>query len=359
MEQAIGKILKQSRVSRFSSKPNHRLAIGLIQNGRLLIWSDGQPIAHMESEDAYEIGSLTKTMTGLLLAIGERKGYWSATDSLAELVPEWSASPFAQAATLHQLVTHTSHLPRIPANFRETVTDKLNPYSNYKEEHLAAAVLAENKKPSSPKHLYSNYGFGLLGWILARRLGLSLGELLQEHILKPLGMNATKLRAREQSSTQSLPPVFNAKGSAVPHWDFHEAMAGAGAVCSTMPDMLRYIQAQLGQADEALHLAIQHSQKEHHPLLKSRGIGVGYAWMFYKEKDGSTTYWHNGGTYGSTSFLSFNPQHGAGFVILSNYGTDIRSQLPLIGINRMNVDKLARIISADLYRNAKIPARYS
>ncbi|MHA6483497.1 hypothetical protein ACX1C1_16545 [Paenibacillus sp. strain BS8-2] len=72
--------------------------------------------------------------------------------------------------------------------------------------------------------------------------------------------------------------------------------------------------------------------------------------MFYKEKDGSTTHWHNGGTYGSSSFAAFNRDKGKGLVVLSNRGADLLSQIPLVGMRKMNVDKLARKLLDSLYR---------
>ena len=199
--------MAQDRVSRFAVLPNHRLAVGLISKGSSRIWASGGFAEEKNAKDVYEIGSLTKTMTGLLLAIGEQKGHWSRTDTLSDLIPEWSSSPFAAQTTLLQLVTHTANLPRIPGNFCNTVTDKLNPYANYSERHLVEALLSESLKPN-PKHLYSNYGFGLLGWLLAKRLGLSLGDALRQWIFDPLSMNRTELRtSHAQHHPAELVPV--------------------------------------------------------------------------------------------------------------------------------------------------------
>lgn len=63
------------------------------------------------------------------------------------------------------------------------------------------------------------------------------------------------------------------------------------------------------------------------------------------EKDGSLTHWHNGGTYGSSSIASFNRAHGVGLIILSNYGTNLLSHLPLLGAGKLNVDKLAKLLN--------------
>lgn len=338
--------MSQERIQRWVSPSTHQLTIGLVSKSERLVWTRGQIGEDDLSNSVYEIGSITKTLTGLLLAIGEQKGFWNRSDLLSDLVPEWSSSPFAQQTTLLQLVTHTAGLPTVPGNIKNTIVDKLNPYANYSEKHLMEAVLAESPK-TKKSHRYSNYGFGLLGWLLSKRLGKSLHDAMQEHVFKPLGMTNSGIGLKARESSENL-PVFNAKGKPVPHWDFHDSMAGAGAACSTISDMLNYIDANLSLTDHALHSALAQSHKEHHAIFPGRGIGIGYGWMFFREKDGSTTYWHNGGTYGSSSFATFNRDRGNGFVVLSNHGSDIWSQLPLIGIRKMNVDKFAHILSSGL-----------
>ncbi|MER8170665.1 serine hydrolase, partial [Acinetobacter baumannii] len=84
----------------------------------------------------------------------------------------------------------------------------------------------------------------------------------QEHVFKPLGMTNSGIGLKARESNENL-PVFNSKGKPVPHWDFHDSMAGAGAVCSTISDMLTYIDANLSLTDHALHSALAESQKEH------------------------------------------------------------------------------------------------
>lgn len=351
MKQIVLDILNQPKVRRWVNAPGHRLAIGWISDGGKWTWTSDDGIAKQPSARAiYEIGSITKTMTGLLLAIGENEGLWNSDDKLSKLVPDWSGSPFAEAAALRQLVTHTAGLPRLPGNMQATIADKLNPYANYMDKHLKEAVSTEPVGKGS-RHAYSNYGFGLLGYALAARLGTSLSEALRERVFHPLGMNDTLLRSGASKPDPSiLVPVYNAKGAPTLHWDFTDASAGAGAVCSTVPDMLRYLAANLEPDRHQIGEAIMEGHRQHYGIFPSKGIGVGYSWMFYREKDGSTTHWHNGGTYGSSSFIAFNRDKGRGLVILSNRGADIWSQIPLVGMSKLSVDKLARKLLEGLYR---------
>ncbi|WP_409347114.1 serine hydrolase domain-containing protein [Paenibacillus sp. MBLB4367] len=344
----IADLLSQKPIHRWANRPSHQVTVGLLHKSARTIWTTEQSDGVDSSKFIYEIGSITKTMTGLLLAIGEQNGIWNRSDPLSAFVPEWSSSLFANRTTLLDLVTHTSGLPVVPGNFKAAIADRLNPYAEYDDVRLIEAVLSESPKKKS-KHRYSNYGFGLLGWLLSRRLGTSLHEALAEHIFKPLGMTNAGIGVSRQPSGHLL-PVYNAKGKPVPHWDFLDTLEGAGAVRSTMTDMLNYLEAYLHPFYHPLSPAISECLQEHYAIMPSRGIGVGYSWMMFKEKDGSTTHWHNGGTYGSSSFMSFNRERETGFVILSNNGSTIWSQLaPMIGIRMMSVDQLASILSKKLF----------
>lgn len=341
--------MSEKRVQRWAERPNHQLTVGLVQHSTRSIWTSGQRNGVDSSKFLYEIGSITKTITGLLLAIGEQNGVWRRSDRLSDFVPEWSSSPFARGTTLLHLATHTSGLPEVPKNMKGTIIDRLNPYANYKDDDLISAVASESLKKSN-KHSYSNYGFGLLGWLLSRRLGVSLDEALRDLVFKPLGMTNSAIQLPDVQRDHLL-PVFNAKGKPVPHWDFGDTMAGAGAIRLTVSDMLHYMEAHLSDADHSLSAALAECRKAQHDIFPSRGIGIGYGWMFFREKDGSTTHWHNGGTYGSSSFATFNRDKRIGLVILSNHGTDIWSQLaPMIGIRKMSVDTLATLLTKELFK---------
>ncbi|WP_426452735.1 serine hydrolase domain-containing protein [Paenibacillus sp. S-38] len=322
-----------------------------------MIWT-GERASEEASEGSdrpkriYEIGSITKTMTGLLLAAGEIEGVWRRSDRLSDLLPDLSSSPFANQKTLLHLVTHTAGLPDVPGNFKAAITDRLNPYANYDETRLIEAVLAE-KPAEHSRHRYSNYGFGLLGWLLSKRLGMKLHEALNRYVFHPLGMPDTAAGSGPNTQGQLL-PVYSSGGKPRKHWDFQDALGGAGAVRSTITDMLNYLEAHLTPASSAadsamLSSAVEESLSEHAAIMPGRGIGIGYAWMRYREKDGTVTHWHNGGTYGSSSFIALNRAKGVGFVILSNNGPSLLGQLaPLLGLRLMSVDELASRLTKKL-----------
>lgn len=348
MDNAIADFMSEKRIHRWANLPTHHLTVGLIRKSKRTIWTGRQSMETDVKKSIYEIGSITKTLTGLLLAIGEQHGMWNRSDRLSAFVPEWSSNSFANQTTLLELVTHTAGLPDVPGNFRAAITDRLNPYAKYDDARLTEAVLSESPKKNS-KHRYSNYGFGLLGWLLARRLGTGLNEALAGRIFQPLGMADSGTGTSRQTAGQLL-PVFNSKGKPMPHWDFLDTLGGAGAVRSTVDDMLTYLEAHLTRVDPPLGPAIAECLQEHYAIMPGRGIGIGFGWMRFREKDGTITHWHNGGTYGSSSFITFNREKELGLVILSNHGSTIWNQLaPLIGIQVMSVDHLASMLTKKLF----------
>ncbi|AFC29669.1 beta-lactamase [Paenibacillus mucilaginosus 3016] len=215
MDHVIEEVMSDPKALRWANRPAHQLTVGVLHPSGRKIWSSGGESGETDGTGrAYEIGSITKTMTGLMLAAGEQQGLWSRSDRLSDVNPDLAASPFAKQTTLLDLVTHTSGLPDVPGNFKASITDRLNPYANYDEARLIEAVLAEKPKSGS-RHRYSNYGFGLLGWLLSRRLGTALDDALTRQVFHPLG-HARYLCRVEDARAGTAPACvqFERKGAA-------------------------------------------------------------------------------------------------------------------------------------------------
>ncbi|QJC52963.1 beta-lactamase family protein [Paenibacillus albicereus] len=351
--ETIQEVLRRKKTNAWLERTRHDPVVAWVKDGRKGYWSADDADEEELERRRYEIGSITKTMTGFLLAASETAGRLRREDAPAAWAPELEPSPFAAKTTLGELVSHTSGLPRLPANLRAHVRDKEDPYAAYGTEALVEAVRKEPYREGSKPSSYSNYGFGLLGWLLARSSGRSLDELLRVQLFDPLGLERTTLGPGGEKD-DGLRPVHRSTGAPAKPWTFTGAMAGAGAVRSTAPDLLRYAEAQLdaaagrGEGDpvrDAMRLAQTRLSGP------ASGVGIGYAWVIRPEPDGTHTFWHNGGTYGSSSFLSFNPEHRAAVAVLSNRGASAASQLaPLIGLRPMSADLLGAELGKALYR---------
>lgn len=280
---------------------------------------EGDPV---QASTLFQIGSITKAFTGLLLAHHVAEGDLAPSDPVATLLPDSLASPSRDgtAITLGHLASHTSGLPRLPRNIQFLVRDPANPYAHYGMPDLYAA-LDDSPMESTPgsTYAYSNYGAGLLGAVLAERADTSYEAAVVRQIATPLGLGDTRMTLTDAQKERAA-TFYRADGSETPPWTFTDAMAGTGAFYSTVQDMLVFLRAQL-QPDEAQELtgAIRTS----HDILFEGNDGpiVAYGWHVMKH-NGLTIYWHNGGTYGAHSFAAFAPEHDAGIVVLTNTGLD-------------------------------------
>lgn len=271
---------------------------------------DGEPI---DEHTIYEIGSISKTFTGILLAQMVKAGKVSLDDPVQKYLPESVNMPKweGREITLGHLSDHTSSLPRLPANLQPKRMD--NPYADYTVEDLYA-FLNTYQLPRSigSKYEYSNLAQGLLGHVLARSVAKSYEELMVETIAKPLGMDETKIKL-DRNMQQNLAPGHQKK-KIVSNWDL-PTLAGAGAIRSSLHDMLIYVAANMGLKETALYPAMQLAHQPRHRKQGNNQIGLG--WVTSKGKEGDIV-WHNGGTGGYRTFIGFVKATGKGVVVLTN-----------------------------------------
>lgn len=262
----------------------------------------------------YEIGSITKGLTGILLADMARAGEVSITDTLGELLPDGAAYPEEiRGITLAQLATHSSGLPRLPGDLVVGMTDQANPYAHYTGERLLAFLRGYKAVPG-PRITagYSNLGFGLLGYVLSLKAGMPYEALLKARVLDPLEMHDTSVALSADQKARLAPG--HAAGTTVSVWDL-DALAGAGAVRSTAADMGRLLAALMHPPGSRVGKAIE-------TALEPRGdIGaakIGFGWITTMPPAGAPFVWHNGGTGGYRSFIGFTQDRRAGIVVLTN-----------------------------------------
>jgi serine-type D-Ala-D-Ala carboxypeptidase/endopeptidase len=295
----------------------HSLVIGLVDpDGRRIMAYARPGAADVDGQTLYEIGSITKGFTGLLLAQMVGAGEIGLEDPVSRHLPALAKlQDDGQPVTLLHLATHRSGLPRMPGNFRPK--DRADPYADYSIEQLYAC-LAEQNLPAPPGrvHTYSNLGAGLLGHVLAQRAGMSYEQLIIERICRPLGMNDTRMTL-DKTQRQRLAPGHDAAGFPAANWDM-PTLAGAGALRSTADDMLSFIEAQVGLRQTVLADAISLSQRRQTEIGDGGGMALG--WHI---APGGGTIWHNGQTGGYRSYTAFNPRQRFGIIILASTATPL------------------------------------
>jgi D-alanyl-D-alanine-carboxypeptidase/D-alanyl-D-alanine-endopeptidase len=307
-----------------------RVALGELKHGQAAvgIWRDGKAHeARVQAGDAtpaaapgsgapplFEIGSISKVFTGLLLAQAVERGDLGLDDRLGDMLAGRVvfSSPAVASITLRQLVTHSSCLPRLPPDFREAGPPE-SPYRRYDRPRMWAALASLQLTQAPPcEASYSNLGFGLLGEILSERYGKPWGDLVRERITAPLGMNDTLQHLGEQAPR--LAPGFDGRQPTAP-WDM-QAFAGAGALRSTVPDLLRFSRAVLAGRNGPLGPAAERMLT---PLGRIDTGEIGYGVWIRGPKE-RRSYFHEGWTSGYRSVWMVLPETQEAFVLLTSNG---------------------------------------
>ena len=287
----------------------------------------------MDGDTVFEIGSITKVFTALLLADMVLQGEVALSDPVAKyLPPQGQPRRFdGKLISLLDLVTHTSGLPRMPNNIE--LKDPGNPYADYSVAQLYAALssMPALYYPGS-QYQYSNLGFGLLGHVLALRAGRSYEELLVSRICAPLGLNDTRITLTS-SMRQRLTPGHNASLQKVPNWDL-PAVAGAGALRSTANDLLRFLDAGQGRVQTELAAAFASLLDVRRQTDTPREYAAA-GWFVRTEHDDELV-WKDGGTGGYSTFIGYSTHSGLAVVLLANTLSGFTT--PRIGWHLLNLD---------------------
>jgi CubicO group peptidase (beta-lactamase class C family) len=280
----------------------------------------GKP-AKVDEDTIFEIGSITKVFTGILLAEMAQKGEVRLEDPVAKYLPAEAAPPREgeRQITLLDLATQRSGLPRLPENLAPA--DAGDPYVDYTPERLYAYLSkAKLETPIGSTYGYSNLGVGLLGHALSRAGKSDYGTLVRERITVPLGMTVTALEVDPSHAARVARghDTAGAKPTPVPPWTWNKtsSLAGAGGLRSTAREMTRFVAANAGLVESKLSAALRDTQQERSDAGSPR-MGIGLGWHIRKSDAGAVV-WHNGGTGGFHSFCGFDPATKTGVVVLAN-----------------------------------------
>lgn len=316
---AVKTILKE----RVDSGRSSGIVVGLLQRtGRRVVayGNAGSVDKPLDGNSVFEIGSITKVFTAALLADMVRRGEVKLDDPVSKFLPPAVRMPSRKGKkiTLVDLATQTSGLPRLPANMAPK--DTQNPYADYSVQQMYDFLSHyELPRDIGEKYEYSNFGVGLLGHALALKSGMSYEELLKKRILEPLGMKDTAITLSPAMRAR-LAPGHDAAGAPAPNWDL-PAFAGAGALHSTVNDMLKFLAANLEKGDEPLPSALRETHRIRH-AADNPDTDVGLAWQVL-HNFGTDLTWHNGGTGGYHSWIGFVKSRGIGAVVLSNSASSV------------------------------------
>jgi len=303
-----------------SNKRSKSIIVGIIDvNGRKIIHSgiisDKNPKPPDENT-LYEIRSITKSFTGLLLAEMSLKKELNYNDPISKFLPKAVKTPTrnGKEITLLNLAANRSGLPREPFNLDPQKLD--NRFEDYTIKKLYEYIATvELNRDIDSRWQYSNTGFGLLGLILSSVSNKSYERLIKDRIAKPLAMNNTTISLSPEQKAK-VAPGYRENGKPAHPTLFTIAMQGTGALLSNVNDMLTFGAANLGLVKTDLAPAIELS---HTNLGKKDGNDgfVAMGWTILNEAN-PDIFWKDGGTLGYRSFLGIDKKKKYAVIILSN-----------------------------------------
>jgi serine-type D-Ala-D-Ala carboxypeptidase/endopeptidase len=293
--------------------------------------SKANPTA-VDGNTAFDIGSLTKLFVGTSLMDMVNQGLVKLDDPLEKYLPANVTVPTFQGhkITLEDLATHTSGLPYWPPGWCNPTC--FNIYYTTQEVYQFLSNSSLGSRPGI-EDIYSNIGAGLLGQALSLKAGVPIEQLLNDRIWNVLGMNSTgiPMNATGVSIPDDIKSRF-AKGHIAGNESdlafLPQEVRGAGAMYSTVNDLLKFLSANMGLIDTKLNDAMQESLAIRHPVTEfqlpfvdpsghetpAHGY-VGSDWNIQTDL-GKTIIWRNGGIDGYSSLIAFNPDKQLGVAIL-------------------------------------------
>jgi CubicO group peptidase (beta-lactamase class C family) len=271
------------------------------------------------ADTVFEIGSVSKTLTSLLLAKAVTEGRLRLDDD----VRRWLPGRFGQLqwqdgtpVTLGQLADTTSGLPdylpdpapilRLPADQQaEAASRLLQGYGN--DAFLQDLQQVRLRHRPGTQGAHSNVAAQLLGLVVARTYGKPFAQVLQDKIEEPAGMSGgTALAPQARSATgyddrhRPMPPFRG------------ESLMPAGGLRYSAQDMARYLRLLLALDDRAVQL----SQQPRFTEAADRQIA--FTWVVSTPRPGLRRYRLSGGTFGSSSYVEFYPALGYGVALMAN-----------------------------------------
>ncbi|GJL94465.1 MAG: penicillin-binding protein [Hyphococcus sp.] len=328
----------------FRAERNIGMAAAVILPDGAQIYTAGERIAgggaSITPDTIFEIGSLTKIFTSVILADMVAKGEVSLNDPISKYLPTEVSlqNSLGDRITLLHLATHTSGFERNPPN--SNARDERGIFANYGKDKLFEYL--RNVTPESAPgeiYAYSNIGMGLLGYILAERASVTYAELIKERVFDPLGMVDTHLVTPTAMDDRFAEP-HNSIRKPSSRWDF-DILAGAGAIRSTLNDMQKFAASFAGfGADVDITTSIKSTYEQQYAIPggdKSFYLG----WISPTQTaSGENIFWHDGGTGGSRSFFGFinNADRKQAVVILSNTAFSVND----IGLHLLDEERPLR-----------------
>lgn len=298
------------------------IVVGVIgPEGRLII-SAGQRSAAdaraLNGDTVFEIGSITKAFTALLLAEMAEKNEVALNDPVAKYLPAGFKVPMRNGKTISllDLATHTSGLPFMPNESASSSDSKADKYSVADLRRFIGNC--ELRSDIGQKWEYSNIGYWLLSEALAGRAGVDYETLLDKRVIAPLGLTNTAFVLSPKMKT-TFAVGHNAvlqPSQALSTLPIYSIMPAAGGLYSTASDLLKLLAVAMDYDRSSVDSAMRLTWNTRRPMSRN-GFEQALAWTVIRDQN-DLLFVHDGATFGYASSIAWDPVRRTGVVVLSN-----------------------------------------
>lgn len=309
---------------------NAGIVIGLVDEQGSRVFStgglDNGTDKKIDADTLFEIGSVTKVFTALLLLDAVRRGEMKLEDPVGTYLPDGVKMPNrgGKEITLLNLAAQDSGLPFQPDNLTDKPIEELSlremkaASDAYTVEKMYA-FLSNYRPMNNPgrEFEYSNVGMSLLGHAIERKAGASYESLVIDRICRPLKMDDTRITLSDDQKSR-LATGHLEDGSPSEHWNL-QAMASAGSLISTTNDLLKFLSANLGFTENELTPLMKDSQVVRHTGSRMFGkTAIPWVDEGIYNPPGTEILGHSGGGYGTIAFIGIDTKKRRGIVVLTN-----------------------------------------
>ena len=285
---------------------------------RVAYGSSGIPSVALDAHTVFEIGSITKVLTALLLTDMNGRGEVALDDPITKyLPPSVTLHEHGGAITLRDLASYGSGLPKLPGNFPPNWWINPNPFADYSVDKLYEFLSGCVPDYAPGTHFeYSSLGFGLLGLALARRAGKSFEDLLIERVSQPLDLTHMRITLSADMRAHLVQP-HDLASKPTPLWEFTQALQGAGAARASVRDMTAFLKACMRHGSGPLSGPFAQLLETRRPTNLA-GTDAALGW-FISSNGKEEIAWKSGLTGGCNSFIGFSTRKPCGALVLSNF----------------------------------------
>jgi len=288
--------------------------VGILNNGEKHFFNAGfaDPEKQMsfDAETLFETGSITKTFTAYILTAVLMKNKIPETDPVIKYLPDTvQQNQLLNSISFLSLMNHTSGLPRLPGNLK--MANARQPYENYTASDLFTYLKNCTPKPDG-KSNYSNLGAGVAGVLAERISGKSYAALLDQYIFIPFKMVTP---GNAIAKTENKSQGYFAKDDKTPYWNMGVLTPAGGLTC-TGSEMLTYLQNMCYPVTDNAKAIVNVLTTE--TVAINPKVAIGRGWHILTEPGQQPVYWHNGGTYGFSTFCAFAKNRSKAVIVVVN-----------------------------------------